>query len=130
MFKIKEYFVSFLIGGTLYSILEMLWRGYTHWTMCIAGGICFSMIYALNDRAYLWPLAGKCLYGSVFITLIEFQIGCVVNLILDWNVWDYSLARGNVMGQICPQFTLLWFLLCIPGLYLAEVIRKNMRRIA
>lgn len=128
MVKIKENFVSYLVGGTLYSILEILWRGYTHWTMYIAGGVCFSMIYALNDRAH-WPFAAKCAYGAVFITLIEFQIGCVVNLILDWKVWDYSLIRGNVMGQICPQFTFVWFLLCIPGLFLAEAVKNNLRRI-
>jgi len=129
MLKIKEYSASFLIGGTLYSALEILWRGYTHWTMCMAGGICFSMIYALNDRAH-WPFIGKCAYGATFITLVEFQIGCVVNLMLGWDVWDYSFVRGNIMGQICPRFTFVWFLLCIPGLYLSEFIRRNIRRIA
>lgn len=27
-----------------------------------------------------------------------------------WRVWDYSHLPGNLLGQVCPQFTMLWCL--------------------
>ncbi len=118
-----EYPIIFFIGAALYCAIEILWRGRTHWTMGLAGGGCFSMLYALEKHTR-WPLFGKCAYGAAFITGVEFQIGCVVNRLLGWNVWDYSAIAGNWMGQICPSFTGLWFLLCIPGFALAEGLRR------
>ena len=56
----------------------------------------------------------RCLAGAGVITAVEFTIGCVVNLNLGWNVWDYGHMPGNVLGQICPFFCCLWFLLCLP----------------
>ena len=34
----------FLIGGALYYCIEILWRGHSHWTMAVVGGICFVVI--------------------------------------------------------------------------------------
>ena len=48
------------------------------------------------------------------ITGIELVFGLVFNRVLQLGVWDYSAQWGNVLGQICPLFTFLWFLLCIP----------------
>mgnify|MGYP007072511315 FL=1 len=39
----KEYLkcaLLFLIGGALYYCIEILWRGHSHWTMAVVGGIC------------------------------------------------------------------------------------------
>lgn len=53
------------------------------------------------------------LTGAFIITTYEFIMGSVVNLWLNWNVWDYSTRPGNILGQICPQFTIYWFLICL-----------------
>ena len=37
----KEKIVLFSIGAMGYGLIEILWRGYTHWSMLTAGGICF-----------------------------------------------------------------------------------------
>lgn len=47
----------------------------------------------------------------VLITVIEFIIGIVFNIILKENVWDYSNMPLNIMGQICVPFSAIWFLL-------------------
>ena len=39
------------------------------------------------------------------------------------NVWDYSDRKFNLMGQICPLYSALWFLLCIPVNRLTEYMR-------
>ena len=38
-----------LIGGRLYTWIELLCRGYTHWTMFILGGGCFVVLGLLNE---------------------------------------------------------------------------------
>ena len=66
-----------------------------------------------------WQMAA----GAGIITGLELISGIIVNIILDWNVWDYSNLPGNLLGQICPQFTVLWFFLSTVAVYLDDWIR-------
>lgn len=112
MRKILEFATVFLTGGVTYSLLEILWRGYTHWTMTITGGICFTVLYILHVYAWTLSFLTRCVIGTAVITLVEFAVGCTVNLWLGWHVWDYADVPGNVLGQICLPFSLMWLLLC------------------
>jgi len=96
-----------LLGGLGYMILELLFRGHTHWTMGVTGGLCFVALYLIEiySGEVLWR---KCVMGALVITTIEFLVGIVVNLILGWKVWDYSKMPFHLLGQICPLFTVLW----------------------
>lgn len=119
--KYLEISTVFLLGGGVYAGLEILWRGYTHWTMFLTGGLCFTLLYALATLTTL-PMLSLCALGALIITVVEFSVGCVVNLALGWNVWDYSHIRFNILGQVCPLFTALWFTLSWPALRLAKMI--------
>ena len=110
--KVLEFATVFLTGGAAYSLLEILWRGYTHWTMTITGGICFTVLYILHVYARTISFLTRCVIGTAVITLVEFAVGCTVNLWLGWHVWDYANVPGNVLGQICLPFSLMWLLLC------------------
>ena len=44
----------FLIGGALYNLIEILWRGYTHWSMFIVGGLCFQLIGYIQTALVKW----------------------------------------------------------------------------
>ena len=44
MSKGKTNFVLFGIGALGYGLIEILWRGYTHYSMLTAGGICFCFL--------------------------------------------------------------------------------------
>ena len=112
MRKILEFATVFLTGGVTYSLLEILWRGYTHWTMTVTGGICFTVLYILHVYARTLSFLTRCVIGTSVITLVEFAVGCTVNLWLGWHVWDYADVPGNVLGQICLPFSLMWLLLC------------------
>lgn len=111
-----KYVVVFLTGAAGYSFLEIFWRGYTHWTMSISGGLCFVMLYFMNLSITSFNVLEKCLLGSALITFVEFVVGIAVNVILKWNVWDYSEIPFNFMGQICLPYSVLWFFLCFPVL--------------
>ena len=58
--------------------------------------------------------------GALAITAVEFAVGVVMNRMLGLGVWNYGEMFGNVMGQICPLYSFLWFLLCIPVLAVAK----------
>ena len=119
---IFEYSFVYLLGAMGYGGLEMLWRGRTHWTMLVLGGACFLCIYLLSARMTL-PLWKTWLLCAAVITVLEFFCGCLVNLRLGWHVWDYSALPGNLLGQICPLFTVYWFLLSVPCSMLARALQ-------
>jgi uncharacterized membrane protein len=121
----KEIVAIFVIGESGYSLIELFWRGYTHWTMSITGGLCFLSIYKLNTRMLKASFWKKCLASTSLITGIEFVCGCVINRWLKWDVWNYQAQRLNFMGQICLIYSCLWFLLSIPTLCLCNFLKKR-----
>lgn len=94
--------------------IELLFRGRSHYTMFIIGGICFLLVGSLNEVIKKpMSLLTQGIIGAIMITTVEFITGCIVNLYLHWNVWDYSNMPFNVLGQICLPFTLAWVALAI-----------------
>ncbi|MDD6275783.1 MAG: hypothetical protein PUB20_03030 [Clostridia bacterium] len=130
MKKIKELSVIFGIGGIVYSLIEVLFRGFTHWTMTLTGGITFVALYLTNLKMKTKSLFLRCLAGSGIITAIEFVVGCIVNLKFHLNVWDYSDQKCNVLGQICPLFSFLWFLLSGPACLLSFALKNKFKAIS
>lgn len=121
-----KYVTVFLLGATGYSGLEVLWRGYTHWTMSITGGFCFLIIFLLNDILVSESILFRCFAGACVITAVELIVGITVNMILRWNVWDYSSIPFNLMGQICLPYSVLWFFLCVPVVFICTGLSKIM----
>ncbi|MBQ8641066.1 MAG: hypothetical protein IJ480_02515 [Clostridia bacterium] len=117
-----------MAGGVIYAFLEIFWRGYTHWSMILAGACAAVMLYWIRENLPAAPLLLRCLLGAAGITLVELVIGCVVNLWWGLEVWNYSDMPLNLWGQICPAFSALWFLLCIPAFWLCGQIRALCRR--
>ena len=125
-----KYFKSLtliLFGGFIYYLIEILWRGYSHWTMFILGGICFVCLGIINE-ILTWdtPLWKQMLIGGSIITILEFITGCIVNIWLGWNVWDYSNMLLNILGQVCLPFSLLWILLSIVCIIVDDYLRYLM----
>lgn len=119
-----KHLILMMIGGALYVLLELLWRGYSHWTMFFLGGMCFVVLGLLNE-IIPWevPLWRQALLGTAIVTAAEFITGCVVNLWFRWQVWNYSHMPGNILGQICPQYMILWFPVSIAGIMLDDWLR-------
>lgn len=119
-----KYVFLFVTGELLYNILEMLFRGWSHWTMFILGGVCFICLGLINEiipwEMLLWQ---QVLIGAGIITGLEFATGCMVNLWFGWGVWDYSQMPGNILGQVCPQFFALWLPVSLAGIVLDDCLR-------
>ena len=124
MFTIRELSNIFIIGGILYGLIEIIFRGYTHWSMVITGGLCFLIFYILNITLPTNSLLLRCIVSVVVITTLEFYTGYIVNILLKWNVWDYSSLAYNLKGQICLTFSAIWFLFGIPMTFLANYLRS------
>ncbi len=110
-----------VLGGLAYGLIEILWRGRTHWTMLLTGGVGFLFMYLIAVRPGL-PMPVRYVWCAAVITALEFLSGAVVNLSLGWGVWDYSRRPLNLYGQICARYTLFWLLLSVPGCALARLI--------
>ena len=104
--KVLDRALVFGTGASFYSLLETIWRGHTHWSMSLTGGLVLLTVYTAERRTHhtLWR---RCLR-------------------LGWQVWDYSSQPGNVLGQVCPLFCFLWLMLSLPVLLLCGWLRHHM----
>lgn len=123
MKNILKYLALFLIGGALYYCLEVLFRGHSFWSMAVCGGVCFVVCGLINERNRCMPLLLQMLIATCGITAIELAAGLILNVWLGLRIWDYSNMPGNLLGQICPQFTVLWFFLSAVAIILDDIIR-------
>ena len=113
-----------LWGGAIYYAIELCWRGYSHESMFIVGGICFLILGVINN--YLpWNLglAWQALIGAVSITAVELLSGLIINRWLGLGVWDYSDVPFNILGQVCLPYTVAWIFLSAIGIYLDDYLR-------
>ena len=98
--KILDRALVFGTGASFYSLLETIWRGHTHWSMSLTGGLVLLTVYTAERRTHhtLWR---RCLRSAGIITAYEFVVGCLVNLRL-----GLLLAAGECDGAGVPAFLL------------------------
>lgn len=120
MKKLGIYLIVGVVGGILYLLVEILYRGYSHWSMFLLGGIAF-LFCGIQGRAVKWrdPFIKQIIRCGIFITAAELITGLIVNRWLGLSVWDYSDLPFNVMGQICPYFIVAFMGLCLIGIPLS-----------
>ena len=114
----------FFIGAVGYALIEIIWRGFTHPTMIFAGGICFLAFSYIAERMRQTPLIVKAFLAALAVTAVELSFGLIFNLGFGMNVWDYSAMPLNLLGQICPTFSLIWCGLGLVFIPLAERINS------
>lgn len=58
--------------------------------------------------------------GIIFVCLIalEFLAGLIFVKGFKVRLWDYTNLRGNILGIICPQFSLIWLIVDVVYYYL------------
>lgn len=124
IYNLYKYLFLFLVGGFTYFYIEIIYRGYSHFSMIICGGLAILLCGGLNQLTHFQlSLIAQMLLSSFIITGLEFITGYIVNIRLGLNVWDYSDMPYNLYGQICLSFSLLWLLLSLPCIFLDDLIR-------
>lgn len=127
MIKIKQWLkicILFLIGGFIYVAIELGFRGYSHWTMFLLGGLCFILIGGLNNFIpWEMSIIKQGVIGALIVTSLEFIFGLVLNLYLNLGIWDYSNMPFNILGQICLPFSIAWFFLSLIAIFVDDWLR-------
>ncbi len=117
-------------GGTVYFLLEVAYKYATgnpqriSWVMLVLAIVLTIPVERCGAQlpwsVPLWLQAAAC---ALLVTGAELVVGCVANLLFGMDIWDYSHLWGNLWGQVCPQFALLWFVLCFLFIPLFDWLR-------
>ena len=118
-----------VIGGLAYMGIEILWRGHTHWSMGVLGGICSVLIGLLDEIQDHPPLLLQMVQGAALVTALELITGLIVNRWLGWGVWDYSDMPLNLWGQVCLPFAAAWFFLSALAVWLENALHRLAARL-
>ena len=125
--KITQTAVLFLAGGIGYYLIEVTFRGHSHWTMGLCGGLCLVGIYFINLKFSHLSYITRAAMCSGLITTVEFLAVCILNLWLNLGIWDYSSLKYNLLGQISLLFSCIWFALSLIICFvLTKVTQKRM----
>ena len=122
--KFLRGFALFLLGGSGYMALELLWRGWSHGSMFLAGGSCFLLLGKLQNTRPRLPLLLRGLVGAGIITMVEFAAGLLFNR--SYRVWDYRNMPLNIRGQICLPFCLLWVPVSLGAMGLYNFLQRHL----
>ena len=122
--NIIKYLILGIIGGFTYVIIEMLYRGHSHWSMFIVSAVAFISIGLINEFiSWDMKLWKQMLIGSGIVTVLEFISGYILNIKLGWLIWDYSNVPFNIMGQICLPFSIAWFFISFIAIVSDDYLR-------
>lgn len=123
MIKYLRQIILFLVGFCAYITIEVCFRGHSYLLMGIVGGIILLLIDQINERiSWNIDLIVYGIIGSAIATLFEFIIGETLKILNLSPMWDYSNLPFNFDGVICLPFSLLWIILSIIGVLIADAI--------
>ncbi|AKA68563.1 putative ABC transporter permease [Clostridium scatologenes] len=125
---LKKDLLLIFIMGALYMVLEGFWRGWTHISMLIVGGLAAFFIGKLNEHPTFYDrkMWQECVMGTLIILMLEFTSGIILNVWLGLGIWDYSTEPFNLLGQVCLPYALLWFLLVPACVYVDDYLRYRL----
>lgn len=96
--KIISYGSIFIISGLIYTMLELIWRGHTHWTMFLCAGLCGLVMANINNNLLEFDtdFLKQVVISALCCTTFEFLFGIMFNG--DFSIWDYrgQIGRAHV----------------------------------
>ena len=121
----------FVVGSLFGWVLELFFRrfvsqkkwmnpGFLTGPYLPIYGFGVTMLYGISNiplgiDILVWDVIVRILIIGVGMTLIEFIAGLIFIKGFGIKLWDYSNRKGNIMGIICPIFSLAW--LAVGSLY-------------
>ena len=106
--QINKYVILGLLYSNIYMLIELLYRGYTHYSMGILA-FCIGLLIGSLNKIFPWkiPLVVQAFYGACIATTGEYLFGILFNR--DYSIWSYLDQPFNFQGQICLLFFFIWF---------------------
>lgn len=125
-----EYFVVmttlFVIGSLLGWVIELFFRRFVSQKRWMNPGFLTGpylpiygcgvlVLYAISNiplgiTVKAVDVMLRVLLIGISMSAIEFVTGIIFIKGLGIKLWDYSDRRGNIMGIICPSFSVVWLL--------------------
>ena len=105
----------FLSCGFIYYMIEILFRGWSHWSMFVLAGFLgvFCVDSVNNVLSFDCDYIVQILISTILCIIGEGISGIILNVWLQLNVWDYSkMAFGTFFfGQCNVIFCVAWALI-------------------
>ena len=121
---LTKYLFLFIVGGFSYFYIEILFRGFSHFSMIICGGLAFILCGLIDQvTQFRYSVITQMILSACIITLLELITGYIVNIRLHLNVWNYSGLPYNYHGQICAAYSFIWLLLSFVCIVVDDLIR-------
>ena len=121
----------FVIGSLIGWIIELFFRRFVSQKKWVNPGFLTGpylpiygfgvlVLYAVSNiplgiTNQIADIIVRILIIGVGMTVVEFIAGLIFIKGLKVKLWDYSNRKGNIMGIICPSFSLIW--LVVGSLY-------------
>ena len=117
--NISEYLVLWAVGGCIYYGIEVLFRGFSHISMFMLGGLCMQF-FTWQGRLTEWQdaLPRQITRCTIFVVSMEFITGIIVNKWYHLAVWDFRICHCSYGGRfVFPLrlfflFYVLWVSFC------------------
>ena len=113
---IIPYSVIFMVSGLIYIVLELIWRGRTHWTMFLCAGLCGLVMANINNNLleFNTGFLKQIFVSALCCTTFEFLFGIMFNG--DFSIWDYRGLWGtiHILGdQVNILFFGIWIIISV-----------------
>ena len=121
----------FVIGSLIGWVIELFFRRFVSQKKWVNPGFLTGpylpiygcgvvILYVLSSinipiSNHIVNVVVRILLIGVGMTLVEFIAGLIFIKGFKAKLWDYSDRKGNIMGIICPTFSLIW--LAVGSLY-------------
>ena len=106
--QLLPFMIIFIISGFIYIMLELLWRGRSHWTMFLCAGLCGLVMANVNNNllSFETDFRIQVVVSALCCTTFEFLFGLIFNG--DFTIWDYRGMWGTI-HWLGDQVNLLFF---------------------
>ena len=122
--KLIRWTIMGTIGGFLFYGIGLLYQGRTKISMFILAFILFVIIDIVNEFfTFEMGLLKQSFIACLCITVSQYLLGLFLNKLMGLNIWDYSEFSFNFQGQICLDFSFLWYFLSGIAIVLDDYLR-------
>ena len=128
--KLIKYLISFLfiytLSGLMFYLAEILYRGYSHWTIFVCAGICGLGLALINDGGYRFETDYRIqiMSGAALCTFLSFIVGKLFNG--NYEIWDFRGMIGTLRifdNQVNLFFVGLWIIIAVIAIPILDFVQ-------
>lgn len=117
MYKYLLYFLIFSFLGWCVEVVfyaircrHFVNRGLARGPVCPIYGIGITLSAMLLKSVENFILLS--LLAMSVATIVELIVGILTHKMLGERLWNYTQEKGNILGYVCPRFSLIWGIAC------------------